>query len=122
MKYFVLLLLLFSLLMVDHPQINQIRANLFSMVGAFGENELQKGRVTEKMMAELQSTLASFNAKEKGYVLSRVKGAQSALDFQQSTCSSDSFNTQISSYNLNIVCGIIEKYRTDLENEIIRQN
>ena len=122
MKYFVLLLLLFSLLMVDHPQINQIRASLFSMIGVFGETELQKGRASRQMMDELKTTSAAFNAREKGYVESRIKDAQSALEFHRLTCTKGSFNAQISSYNLNVVCGIIEKHRTDLENELLRRN
>jgi len=120
MKYFVLAILVFSFLMVDHPHINHWRSQIFGLVGEFAEHELETEQPSQRLLTELNSMFNSFNVRERGYVESRIKDGSSALEFYRSTCESQGFNDKIRPYNLNRVCGAIEKYRADLDDESIR--
>lgn len=121
MKFLIFLLVVISLLTIDHPQVNKIRTDLASWIGQLVEGEYSKGHVSKKVYDELAGQFDTFRTREEEYVKQITASSVELYEFYQEFCRHKVFNEKISTYNLRVVCKTVNSHYTDLENEVLRQ-
>lgn len=121
MKFLIFLLVVISLLTIDHPQVNKIRTDLASWIGQLVEGEYSRGQTSKKVYDELAGQFDSFKPREEEYVKTITATSKDLYEFYQEFCRHKVFNEKISTYNKRVVCQTISAHYMDLENEVIRQ-
>ncbi|QTH62899.1 hypothetical protein J1N51_09000 [Psychrosphaera ytuae] len=121
MKFLIFLLVVISLLTVDHPQVNKIRTDLATLIGQLVESEYSRGQTSKKVYDELAGQFDTFKPREEEYVKAITASPVELYEFYQEFCKHKVFNEKISAYNMRVVCRTIEAHYVDLENEVIRQ-
>ena len=121
MKFLIFVLLVISLLTVDHPQVNKVREMLATQIGVLVEGEYSRGHTAKKVYDELAGKFDSFKPREEEYVKEITESSAILYDFHTEYCKQKIFNEKISAYNLRVVCRTVGDHYVDLENEVIRQ-
>ena len=121
MKYFLLFLLVITLLTVDIPVINKVRSELFNLIGNVAESEFSQSKTSRLIADNLSVHFKQFSDKEEAYVAKITESAESLMVFHRQYCRKPNFNEKLSKANTTLVCKQIHAHIDVLEAELVRR-
>lgn len=121
MKFLIFIILVITVLTVDHPEVNKVRSYLVNLIGQTAEGEYSRGKVPQRIYNEISMQFDSFKPREEEYVKEITKSSRDLMTFYGTYCQNGEFNPKMSAYNVRVVCAKVTEQFIDLENEIIRK-
>lgn len=121
MKIILFILLVFTLLTVDHPKVNEVRSYLFTKFDQVVKQQMPKHQLSELVEEDVKKMFDHFKEQEEQYILEITSSSDSVMEFYQEYCKGFKFNPKLSKHNLSEVCRSIEKQLSELEIEVLKR-
>jgi hypothetical protein len=120
MKYLIFIVLVLTIMTVDHPQINKVRGSIVSLISDSATKAYSEGSVVDLIESNVAKSFASFKDVEEDYVKSIMTSPESIMAFYKEYCGNQKYNPNLSNYNMGTVCERIDEQMTRLDEEMIR--
>ena len=115
------MLVLAIIVAVDHPQINAFYDESIGRFKMFAREGIktQKNPGASRVYREMKQYLDQYSEDERKMLDELTKNNQKVLAFRQNYCINGDFNPVIYGAHLKQFCGVIEKYKVQL-NTIVK--